>query len=545
MSVFTLMFVSTTGTGGIELFAESEDLGVDERYPENDSVGVELDDTMGADLNVSIIDDIGNNVNVTFYGHEIGETLDQITTMHDLSDGDWANYTWEGLEYGTEYEWYVNVTEYENEDVNYSKSEIWTFTTEHIPNKVRDPVMPVHEAEGVMIDGMNTTLSVNVKDPEGKDMNVTFYGNMTGKDMEMLGQNTSIASGNYANFTWENLSYGTQYTWYVNVTEYEEEDVNYTESSKWNFTTEYNPNKPELERPEDESVISIDPGMNTTLEVNLAHPTGKNMNVTFYDGDGVEIGNVINVGDGLQDVTWENLEYGTEYSWYVNVTEYGKEDMNYTKSSMWTFTTEEEYFSLTIDSTEGGEVVDPSEGTDNYVNGTIVDLEAVSNEGYHFVEWTGDNGKIADTTSNQTTIEMLDNYEITAEFAEVPQVYFEVEIIDYDEDVNPGDYLMVEFTIENTGGIEGTQNITLSVDGSVEDTMELTLEAGENKTGKFFWEAQAGSYLIKVASEDEEDTVSVNGIEAESALPGVPGFTSFLLVLATIFAVVIYHKKKR
>ncbi|MEF8835058.1 MAG: hypothetical protein V5A76_02780 [Candidatus Thermoplasmatota archaeon] len=545
MSVFTLMFVSTTGTGGIELFAESEDLGVDERYPENDSVGVELDDTMGADLNVSIIDDIGNNVNVTFYGNESGETLDQITTMNNLADGDWANDTWEGLEYGTEYEWYVNVTEYENEEVNYTESEEWTFTTEHIPNKVRDPVMPVHEAEGVMIDGMNTTLSVNVKHPEGKDMNVTFYGNMTGENMEMLGQNTSIASGNYANFTWENLSYGTQYTWYVNVTEYEEEDVNYTESSKWNFTTEYNPNKPELERPEDESVISIDPGMNTTLEVNLAHPTGKNMNVTFYDGDGVEIGNVINVGDGLQDVTWENLEYGTEYSWYVNVTEYGKEDMNYTKSSMWTFTTEEEYFSLTIDSTEGGEVVDPSEGTDNYVNGTIVDLEAVSNEGYHFVEWTGDNGKIADTTSNQTTIEMLDNYEITAEFAEVPQVYFEVEIIDYDEDVNPGDYLMVEFTIENTGGIEGTQNITLSVDGSVEDTMELTLEAGENKTGKFFWEAQAGSYLIKVASEDEEDTVSVNGIEAESALPGVPGFTSFLLVLATIFAVVIYHKKKR
>ncbi|MEF8874898.1 MAG: GLUG motif-containing protein [Candidatus Thermoplasmatota archaeon] len=72
---------------------------------------------------------------------------------------------------------------------------------------------------------------------------------------------------------------------------------------------------------------------------------------------------------------------------------------------------------LTVDSTSDGTVTDPGEGTFTYGHGTVVNLEAVSDEGYHFVEWTGDNGTIGDVTANQTTIEMLGNYTITAEFA--------------------------------------------------------------------------------------------------------------------------------
>ncbi|MFP3872497.1 MAG: InlB B-repeat-containing protein [Candidatus Aenigmatarchaeota archaeon] len=74
-------------------------------------------------------------------------------------------------------------------------------------------------------------------------------------------------------------------------------------------------------------------------------------------------------------------------------------------------------FELTVNSTEGGEVVEPGEGTFEYDHGTMVDIEAVADEGYHFVEWTGDNGTINDPTANSTTIEIMDNYTITAEFA--------------------------------------------------------------------------------------------------------------------------------
>jgi len=72
---------------------------------------------------------------------------------------------------------------------------------------------------------------------------------------------------------------------------------------------------------------------------------------------------------------------------------------------------------LSIDSTENGEVVEPGEGVYEYDYGTIVDIEAVADENHHFVQWTGDIDTIDDPGSNKTTIEMLDNYNISAEFA--------------------------------------------------------------------------------------------------------------------------------
>ncbi|MFW5907668.1 MAG: InlB B-repeat-containing protein, partial [Candidatus Natronoplasma sp.] len=73
-------------------------------------------------------------------------------------------------------------------------------------------------------------------------------------------------------------------------------------------------------------------------------------------------------------------------------------------------------YTLTIDSTAGGSVIKPGEGSFERDHGTVVDLEAIAEEGYHFVEWTGDNGTIDDPNANLTSIEMLDDYTITAEF---------------------------------------------------------------------------------------------------------------------------------
>jgi uncharacterized repeat protein (TIGR02543 family) len=71
---------------------------------------------------------------------------------------------------------------------------------------------------------------------------------------------------------------------------------------------------------------------------------------------------------------------------------------------------------LHIDSTVGGSVTDPGEATFTYNYGTIVDIEAVPDETYHFVEWTGDNITIDNTKNNKTTITMHDDYTITAVF---------------------------------------------------------------------------------------------------------------------------------
>ena len=77
-------------------------------------------------------------------------------------------------------------------------------------------------------------------------------------------------------------------------------------------------------------------------------------------------------------------------------------------------------FGLTISSTAGGTVTAPGEGTFTYDQGTGVNLVAEAEEGYRFVNWTGDVGAIANVDAASTTITMNDNYSITANFGEKP-----------------------------------------------------------------------------------------------------------------------------
>jgi len=73
-------------------------------------------------------------------------------------------------------------------------------------------------------------------------------------------------------------------------------------------------------------------------------------------------------------------------------------------------------YSLTISSTPGGSVTTPGEGMHIYDAETTVNLVAVPDEHYHFVEWTGDVGTIADVNDPTTTITVSDSYSITANF---------------------------------------------------------------------------------------------------------------------------------
>jgi len=73
-------------------------------------------------------------------------------------------------------------------------------------------------------------------------------------------------------------------------------------------------------------------------------------------------------------------------------------------------------YSLTVDSTAGGSVTAPGEGTYSYDAGTMVDLSAVAGDGYQFDNWTGDISDIADVNAASTTITMNGDYSITANF---------------------------------------------------------------------------------------------------------------------------------
>jgi hypothetical protein len=79
-------------------------------------------------------------------------------------------------------------------------------------------------------------------------------------------------------------------------------------------------------------------------------------------------------------------------------------------------------YDLTTNSTAGGSVTTPGEVTFPYDCGTVVDLVAGAEEGYRFVNWTGDVGTIADVNAASTTITINGDYSITANFEEKPSI---------------------------------------------------------------------------------------------------------------------------
>jgi len=183
---------------------------------------------------------------------------------------------------------------------------------------------------------------------------------------------------------------------------------------------------------------------------------------------------------------------------------------------------------------EGEGATEPEEGTHTHYEGEEVNVKAIPEEDWKFVEWKGD----YEGPEEEITITMDEDKSITAVFKPY-ESFFDIEIISYDRNVKEGEYVTVEFTITNTGEAEDTQDIIFLVEGLEEDRKEdVTLEAGEEYRGKFFWMSEEGSYLLQVSSDDDEDTVAIT-VEGEK----IPGFTPILLLLSVVIAVKI-HKSR-
>jgi hypothetical protein len=73
-------------------------------------------------------------------------------------------------------------------------------------------------------------------------------------------------------------------------------------------------------------------------------------------------------------------------------------------------------YTLRIDITEGGVVTHPGEGTFDRIEETEVPLVAKPDDGYRFVNWTGDVDTIANVTAASTSITMNGHYSIIANF---------------------------------------------------------------------------------------------------------------------------------
>jgi hypothetical protein len=114
-------------------------------------------------------------------------------------------------------------------------------------------------------------------------------------------------------------------------------------------------------------------------------------------------------------------------------------------------------YKLTISSNEGGQVTIPGEDTFTYEEKGSVDLVAQAEEGYQFVNWTGNVTTIASVNAAITTITVNGDYYITANFA--PEISENLEIWDW-YDLNAirdnlgGSYILMNDLDSTTAGYE-------------------------------------------------------------------------------------------
>jgi hypothetical protein len=110
-------------------------------------------------------------------------------------------------------------------------------------------------------------------------------------------------------------------------------------------------------------------------------------------------------------------------------------------------------YKLTVSSTEGSEVIEPGEATFTYDRGTLVNLVAEADEGYQFVNWTGNVNAIADVNADATTITMNGDYSITANFVIVIEIW-DWHDLDAFRDNLAGNYNLMNHLDSTTPGYE-------------------------------------------------------------------------------------------
>jgi len=135
----------------------------------------------------------------------------------------------------------------------------------------------------------------------------------------------------------------------------------------------------------------------------------------------------------------------------------------------------------------------------------------------------------------------------TSDVTDPPE--FEVDAVDAPDEVEPDEEFELTATIENTGGVEGTQTVSVSDDENTIETEELTIESGASEEVSIaVTETETGDYEYTVETDDEETTASVTVAETESDddaddSDGLPGFGVAAAIVALSIALVARRQR--
>jgi len=197
--------------------------------PANESTDIALEPT----LSITVNDHDGDSMDVSWYWGTTASCSNYIMTNNSVNNGTYifsdsnndANFS----SYGTKYYWKIIVN-----DGNDTNESVYQFTTEGNVAPSIDDTNPVNETTGVSVN--IDMFYFNLTDSNGDNMNYSYGYFIEGCALQGTSA-SSVTTGSHSFIVNVGaccpLSYSTQYTWWLNVTD----DDTYTNET-FVFTTE-------------------------------------------------------------------------------------------------------------------------------------------------------------------------------------------------------------------------------------------------------------------------------------------------------------------
>jgi len=130
----------------------------------------------------------------------------------------------------------------------------------------------------------------------------------------------------------------------------------------------------------------------------------------------------------------------------------------------------------------------------------------------------------------------------------IERPFFDIEVIDYESTIKEGEEVTVKYYVENTGGVEGTRDILLTVNDDLEKIIfnELILDVEESYSGEFTWQTrQTGEFKLEVHTEyDREKDEFMLNIEEDDDHTFLSAYW-WLIIPILMAAVVVIGLKLR
>ncbi|MEF8832484.1 MAG: hypothetical protein V5A66_03075 [Candidatus Thermoplasmatota archaeon] len=145
---------------------------------------------------------------------------------------------------------------------------------------------------------------------------------------------------------------------------------------------------------------------------------------------------------------------------------------------------------------------------------------------------------------------MKKNIEITQENG----AFFDVEIIEYTEEVKLGDEVSIEYSCTNTGDVEETQDLIISIDGDEANRDEdVTIPAGETWDNNYTYDTDdidVSFFFLEFSTDlslilDSKNDSHSGTITVTQPVLDILGFNVVLLPISLIFAVLVYQERRR